>query len=335
MIPRIVPLCQTPAWQKQLNNAISCPTELLRQLDLPNSLLAAANKSAKLFPLKVTHSYLARIEKGNVNDPLLRQILPLIDEQYPHPDYSTDPVGDLDATPVPGLIHKYRGRVLLMATASCGIHCRYCFRRHFPYSEQKPSNNWRQAIEYIKKDPGLHELILSGGDPLSLSNSKLFRLLNLVETIPHIKRVRIHTRYPIILPDRIDQALSGYLHQHRCKVVVVVHSNHPNELDAQVQNALKLLNNNDITLLNQSVLLAGINNNVDTLIQLSERLFSCNVLPYYLHQLDKVQGAQHFAVTDMQAKTLIKALRHQLPGYLVPRLVRENSGEPSKQPILG
>ncbi len=335
MIPRIAPFCQTPSWQKQLNNAISCPTKLLRQLKLPDSLLAAAKGSARLFPLKVTHSYLARIEKGNINDPLLRQILPLIDEQCPHPDYCTDPVGDLDATPVPGLIHKYRGRALLLATASCGIHCRYCFRRHFPYSSHKSSNNWRQAIEYIQKDRSIHEVILSGGDPLSLSNSKLFRLMDLLEPIRHIKRIRIHTRYPIILPDRIDLELSDYLHQHRCKIVTVVHSNHPNELDSQVRGSLKLLNDNGITLLNQSVLLAGVNDSADILSELSEQLFTCNVLPYYLHQLDKVQGAQHFAVSDSRAKALIKALREQLPGYLVPQLVRENSGEPAKQPILG
>jgi len=331
----MTPLCQTPSWQKQLGNAISCPTELLRLLSLPENLLAAANESARLFPLKVTHSYLARIEKGNVDDPLLRQILPLIDEQNSHQDYSTDPVGDLSATPVPGLIHKYRGRALLMATASCGIHCRYCFRRHYPYSAHKSSNNWRQAIEYIQKDPSIHEVILSGGDPLSLSNSKLFRLLDLLKPIAHIKRLRIHTRYPIILPDRIDLALSDYLHQYRCKIVMVIHSNHPNELDLNVQKALNLLNNNNITLLNQSVLLAKVNDNVSTLSQLSEQLFDCHVLPYYLHQLDKVQGAHHFAVSDEQAKSLIRALREQLPGYLVPRLVRENSGESTKQPILG
>jgi len=334
MIPRIVPLCQTPSWQKQLGNAISCPTELLKQLRLPDSLLAAAKESAKLFPLKVTHSYLARIEKGNLNDPLLRQILPLIDEQYSHPDYCTDPVGDLSATPVHGLLHKYHGRVLLMTTASCGIHCRYCFRRHFPYSAHKSSNNWRQAIEYIKEDPSIHEVILSGGDPLSLSNSKLFRLMDLLEPIAHIKRIRIHTRYPIILPDRIDLTLSDYLHQHRCQAVMVIHSNHPNELDKEVQNSLNLLNSKDITLLNQSVLLAKVNDNVSTLRQLSEQLFANNVLPYYLHQLDKVQGAEHFAVNDEQAIALIKALRDQLPGYLVPQLVRENSGEPAKQPVL-
>ena len=333
MIPRIAPICQTPSWQKQLADAISCPEELFNLLELPREFLEAAQESAKLFPLKVTHSYLARIKKGDINDPLLRQILPLIEEQYEQEGYSTDPVGDLNAIAVPGLLHKYNGRVLLMPTAACGIHCRYCFRRHFPYSEHKSSNNWQQAIEYIRKDITINEIILSGGDPLSLSNEKLFRLLDLLEAIPHLSRIRFHSRYPIILPDRIDSELSEYLQQHRCRITMVIHSNHPNELSIEVVKALNLLNKNEITLLNQSVLLAGINDNADTLSYLSEQLFTHNVLPYYLHQLDKVQGAQHFAVSDTVAKALILTLQNQLPGYLVPRLVRENSGDPAKQPL--
>jgi len=334
MIPRIAPTCQTRSWQKQLADAITSPEELFDLLKLPREFLDAAQKSAQLFPLKVTHSYLARIEKGCINDPLLRQVLPLIEEQFEHEDYLADPVGDLEAVAVPGLLHKYKGRVLLMPTAVCGIHCRYCFRRHFPYSEHKASNNWHQAIEYIQLDTSIQEVILSGGDPLSLSDEKLFRLLDLLESIPHVTRIRFHSRYPIILPDRIDTELSNYLQQHRCKMVMVIHSNHPNEFSTEVSTSLKLLNNNNITLLNQSVLLAGINDNTDTLSQLSEKLFANNVLPYYLHQLDKVQGAQHFSVSDASAKNLIASLRNQLPGYLVPCLVREHSGEPAKQPLL-
>lgn len=333
MIPRIAPTCQIPSWQKQLANAISCPEELFDLLELPREFLDAAQKSARLFPLKVTHSYLTRIKKGDINDPLLRQVLPLIEEQFEQEDYSPDPVGDLNAIVVPGLLHKYTGRVLLMPTAACGIHCRYCFRRHFPYSEHKSSNNWHQAIEYISKDASIHEVILSGGDPLSLSNDKLFRLLDLLETIPHLSRIRFHSRYPIILPDRIDTELSDYLQQHRCKMVMVIHSNHPNELSPEVSESLNLLNNKSITLLNQSVLLAGINDDIEILSQLSEQLFTNNVLPYYLHQLDKVQGAQHFSVNDDRARNLIKSLRNQLPGYLIPRLVRENSGDPAKHPL--
>jgi len=334
MIPRIAPTCQTLSWQKQLADAISCPEELFTALDLPNKYLKAAQSASKLFPLKITQSYLSRIEKGNINDPLLRQVLPLIDEHADHEDYLTDPVGDLKATVVPGLLHKYQSRVLLMPTAVCGIHCRYCFRRHYPYSEHKSSNNWQQAIEYITKDNSIHEVILSGGDPFSLSNSKLFRLLDLLENIPHLRRIRFHTRYPIILPDRIDTELSSYLHEYRCKVVVVVHCNHPNELSAPVIHTFNLLNNNNITLLNQSVLLAGVNDNVDTLSELSEQLFAHHVQPYYLHQLDKVKGAQHFAVNDKIAKSLILALRNRLSGYLIPRLVQENSGDLSKQTLI-
>lgn len=334
MIPRIAPTCQTPSWQKQLAEAICHPEELFDLLELPREFLEAAQKSAQLFPLKVTHSYLARIEKGCINDPLLQQVLPLVEEQFQQNGYSADPVGDLNAVAVPGLLHKYKGRVLMMPTAACGIHCRYCFRRHFPYSEHKSSNNWRQAIEYIKEDDSIHEVILSGGDPLSLSNEKLLRLLDLLEQIPHLSRIRFHTRYPIILPDRIDEELSDYLHQHRCKIVMVIHSNHPKELSVDVTESLNLLNKKEITLLNQSVLLAGVNDNIDTLSHLSEQLFANNVLPYYLHQLDKVQGAQHFSVSDPVAKDLITALRNQLPGYLVPRLVRENNGDPSKQPLI-
>lgn len=333
MIPRIASTCQTPSWQKQLADAISCPEELFQLLELPQEFLAAAQKSARLFPLKVTRSYLARIEKGCIRDPLLRQVLPVLEEQFEQEGYSLDPVGDLNAIAVPGLLHKYKGRILLMPTAACGIHCRYCFRRHFPYSEQKSSNNWQQAIEYIKEDTTIHEVILSGGDPLSLSNEKLFKLLDLLETIPHLTRIRFHTRYPIILPDRIDTELSDYLQRHRCQVVMVIHSNHPKELSIEVEKALNILNSKRITLLNQSVLLAGINDDANTLSQLSEQLFANKVLPYYLHQLDKVRGAQHFAVSDSSARKLIHTLRNQLPGYLVPRLVRENSGDPAKQPL--
>jgi len=334
MIPRIAPSCQTPSWQNQLANAVYRPEDLFELLELPLEFLDQAIKSAKLFPLKVTHSYLARIEKGNINDPLLRQVLPLFEEQLEHLEYSNDPVGDLEATVVPGILHKYKGRVLLMPTAACAIHCRYCFRRHFPYAEHKSSNNWREAIQYIKQDPSINEVILSGGDPLSVSNDKLFRLLDQLAAIPHLSRIRFHSRYPIILPDRIDFGLCDYLQQHRCNIIMVIHTNHPNELSADAIKSLNLLKNKEITILNQSVLLAGVNDNLTTLSQLSEQLFSNGVLPYYLHQLDKVQGAHHFSVSDFEAKKLIEGLRNSLSGYLVPRLVRENSGDFSKQPLF-
>lgn len=334
MIPRIAPSCQTPSWQKQLASAITRPEDLFTLLNLPNEFLDAAKQSAVLFPLKVTLSYLERIEIGNIHDPLLRQILPLDKEQLEDTDYSDDPVGDINASVAPGILHKYQGRVLLMPTAACGIHCRYCFRRHFPYAEHKSSNNWLEAIEYIQNDETINEVILSGGDPLSLSNEKLFRLLDLISAIPHVNRIRFHSRYPIILPDRIDEALCNALQQHRCKIVMVIHCNHPNELSLDASNSLKRLKLKGITLLNQSVVLAGVNDSAATLIHLSELLFVNDVLPYYLHQLDKVRGAQHFSVSDAKALTLMNTLRDSLPGYLVPRLVRENSGELAKTPLL-
>lgn len=339
MIPRIDPRIEptqsltNSSWQKQLANAISDPIELFEILDLPSEYLKAAQSAAKLFPLKVTLSYLEKIEKGNIHDPLLRQILPLEEEHLEAVNYSIDPVGDISATMVPSLLHKYNARVLLMPTSVCAIHCRYCFRRHYPYADSKPSNNWQQAIDYIKEDSSIQEVILSGGDPLSLSNSKLFRLLDLLEAIPHVQRIRFHTRYPLILSDRINEALSNHLLQLRCKVIMVLHTNHPNELNKVTEESIKLLNNKNITLLNQSVLLKGVNDNVDTLQQLSERLFNCNVLPYYLHQLDKVKGAQHFAISDKTALSLVYNLQNQISGYLVPKLVRENCGEPSKTPL--
>jgi len=349
MIPRIKALIEPPAtpdvsetnpttvitdWQRQLAEAITNPEQLFSYLNLPEQYLDAAKASAALFPLKVTHSYLARIEKGNLFDPLLQQILPLQQEADSHPDYQLDPVGDLNATVAPGLLHKYQSRVLIMPTSVCAIHCRYCFRRHYPYNMHKSSNNWRQALEYISKDRSISEVILSGGDPLSLSNNKLFRLLELIDNIPHIQRIRFHTRYPVVLPARINTELSDYLHQLRSKVVIVIHCNHPNELAVDVKKATNLLNKKNISLLNQSVLLANINDNVSTLSTLSERLFEFGILPYYLHQLDKVAGAQHFNVDDDSARSLLESLRNTLPGYLLPRLVRENSGDLAKQPLF-
>ncbi len=329
-----IPTDEAPPWQQQLADAITSPAELFRLLNLPEHYLEAAKRASQLFPLKVTHSYLSRIKKGDIHDPLLRQVLPLIDELEEDPAYSVDPVGDISSTVVAGLLHKYNSRVLLMPTSVCGIHCRYCFRRHYPYSEHKTSNSWQQAIDYTRKDSSIHEVILSGGDPLSLSNNKLFRLLDLLEKIPHLQRIRFHSRYPVILPSRINPELSDYLQHHRCKIVMVLHCNHPNELDKSVLQALQRLKNSGISLLNQSVLLKNINDDVSVLRSLSERLFEYGVQPYYLHQLDKVQGAQHFAVSDEAAKSILQALRNQVSGYLVPQLVRENKGDLAKQPLI-
>jgi len=333
MITRMAPVWQGENWQKALAEAIRDPAELLQQLELPSDLLPAARKAAALFPLRAPHSYLQRIEKANPLDPLLLQILPLYAELAETvPGFSTDPVGDLDANPVPGLIHKYRGRVLLITTGSCAIHCRYCFRRHFPYGEDSSTPaRLQQVIDYIQADTSIEEVILSGGDPLSLSNSRLQALSNQLGAISHLKRLRIHTRLPIILPERIDDGLLAWLRSLPLQTIMVVHCNHAREIDPIIRQTLQKLAASGLTLLNQTVLLRGINDSVQDLKTLSERLFESGILPYYLHQLDRVTGAQHFEVPDEEATALVKDLSHQLPGYLVPKLVRESAGEAAKR----
>ncbi len=334
MITRTPPLWHTAPWQKSLANAIRDPRELLLQLQLPLELLPAARAAARDFPLLVTRSYLERMQPGNSNDPLLRQVLPLEAETRDVAGYMTDPVGDLKAMTRPGLLHKYQGRVLVLTTAACGIHCRYCFRRHFPYQKANPMpERWQQVQNYVANDDSIKEVILSGGDPLSLSDQRLAGLVELLEPIPHLERLRIHSRYPIILPERMTDSLLCLLSETRLAVVLVIHANHPNELSPGVSQALAPLRRAGITLLNQSVLLRGVNDSTDCLSKLSESLFAAGVLPYYLHQLDRVQGAAHFAITDARAKALLQSLRARLPGYLVPRLVREIAGEVGKTPL--
>lgn len=334
MIPHPGPPCQTSPWRKALSQAVRDPAELLELLALPRDLLPAARLAAAHFPLRVPLGYVARMEKGNPADPLLRQVLPLNEELFSTEGYSSDPVGDLNAMVVPGLLHKYAGRVLLLTTAACGIHCRYCFRRHFPYAESRTATaDWQPALDYIAADPSIHEVILSGGDPLSLSDQRLARLVDALAAIPHLKRLRLHTRQVIVLPERVDPELLGWLATCRLQTVMVVHTNHANEINGPVAIALQRLAATNVSLLNQAVLLRGVNDEVSVLANLSECLFENRVLPYYLHQLDRVQGAQHFEVSDAHALKLEQQLRERLPGYLVPRLVREQAGESSKIPI--
>jgi len=337
MIPHTHPACQTSTednWQKCLKQAIRDPAELLQLLALSPTLLPAARRAAELFPLRVPRGYVARMEKGNPHDPLLRQVLPLEAEMQPVPGFEADPVGDLAAMSVPGLLHKYAHRVLLIASPTCAVHCRYCFRREFPYDDGQLSHSRMQpAFDYIRQDSSIHEVILSGGDPLSLSNPRLTGIIQTLAAIPHLKRLRLHSRQPIVLPQRVDAGLLASLRQHRLQTILVIHCNHPHELAGDVLSALSALHQQGITLLNQSVLLRDINDTVATLTALSEALFAAGVLPYYLHQLDRVRGAAHFAVSDSRAVTLLQQIRLQLPGYLVPRLVRENAGEGYKLPI--
>ncbi|WP_455223362.1 EF-P beta-lysylation protein EpmB [Kaarinaea lacus] len=335
MIQRTAPILQGCDWKNQLAKAIRDPAELIRLLELPASLLPLAKSAVQTFPLRVPLSYLNRIKKGDPSDPLLRQILPLGEELQPVKGYLNDPVGDLAAEKAPGLLHKYQGRALLVTTGACGIHCRYCFRRNYPYTASNPlQDNWYQVVEYLRDDSKINEIILSGGDPLSLSDKRLAALVLTLESIPQLTTLRIHTRLPVVLPQRVTNEMIQWISGSRFKIVVVLHINHANEIDHEIIAAMARLKGTGATLLNQAVLLKGVNDSVETLKQLSHALFDAQILPYYLHQLDRVNGAAHFAVADETARELLTQLRTQLPGYLLPRLVREHAGELSKLPLL-
>ncbi|MEE9423166.1 MAG: EF-P beta-lysylation protein EpmB [Gammaproteobacteria bacterium] len=334
MIPRSQEIQQPDRWQQQLAAAVSEPRQLLSLLNLNPDAFAISDEANRQFRLRVPHSFVQRMRCGDSRDPLLRQVLPIDDENRIQSGYSMDPLEESAAMPVPGLLHKYQGRVLLTVTGACAIHCRYCFRRHFPYDEANPvSNDWQQALAYIHAHSDITEVILSGGDPLSLSDCKLAKLVKRLEAIPHIKRLRIHTRLPVVLPDRINSSLVEWLSATSLQKVVVLHINHINEIDASVCRATQALSATGATLLNQSVLLKGVNDSVDALLALSERLFEMGTLPYYLHQLDPVQGTAHFSVDDKVAVSMIGKLSNCLPGYLVPKLVRELAGSGSKTPL--
>lgn len=329
MIPRLADSLEATPWQKVLAEAIRNPRDLLRLLGLEEHYQPAADGG---FPTLVTRSYASRMRRGDPDDPLLLQVLPSEHESTRIAGYAQDPVGDLEALRSPGLLHKYRGRALLLGTGACAVHCRYCFRRHFPYADyQLTGERLAAAMAYLRSDDSIHEVILSGGDPLLMSNRRIEELLASLEAIDHLRRVRIHTRLPIVLPERVDQGLVRQLTNRRIVCVVVVHANHANELDSDVARSLSALHGAGITLFNQSVLLRRVNDDVATLCNLSERLFALRVVPYYLHQLDKVHGAAHFQVSDRRARRLVEEVRSRLPGYLVPRLVRENAGAHAKQ----
>ncbi len=321
-------------WQRSLAQAVRSTGELLDLLGLDPQMLEGAAPAQRDFPLRVPHSFVRRMRGGDPKDPLLLQVLPTSQELDANPGYSADPLGESDATAVPGLLHKYRGRALLMVTGACAIHCRYCFRRHFPYADHNSGGDtWDQALSYIAADSTLTEIILSGGDPLSVSDRKLARLASALASIPHLRRLRIHTRLPIALPERVDDNLLQWLTASRLQPVVVIHTNHPREIDRDVRLAIARLRDASIPVLNQTVLLAGINDDVPTLRELSETLFEAGVHPYYLHLMDRVDGAAHFEVDESFAQDLVWQLMSELPGYLVPKLVREVAGTPAKLPI--
>jgi EF-P beta-lysylation protein EpmB len=320
-----------PGWQAELAAAITSPRELVTELGLDPELVSAAEAAGSAFRLRVPRSPLARIQRGNPHDPLLRQVLPIGAELVDDADYTADPLGEGAARRAPGLLHKYHGRALLITTAACAIHCRYCFRREFPYAQQtSDSSRWSEALDAIERDTSIEEVILSGGDPLSLSDSRLASLTDALQRIPHVRRLRVHTRQPVVLPSRVDAGLTQWLTQLRLPVVFVLHVNHPNEVDADVQTACGRLRDSRVTLLNQTVLLQGVNDDPDVLAELSRRLFEIGVLPYYLHLLDRVRGAAHFDVPEERARLIAGQLAARLPGYLVPRLAREIPGAPAK-----
>jgi len=335
MIPAKRFPAQPERWQKLWRDAVSDPRELLCLLDLAHradELLAGSDSG---FPLRVPRGFVARMRRGDATDPLLLQVLVQAAELVEVPGFTRDAVGDLDARVGHGVLHKYEGRALLVATGSCAIHCRYCFRRHFPYAEETAAaNRWQAALDRVRADTSIEEIILSGGDPLSLSTGKLAELTDALAAIGHVKRLRIHTRLPVVLPERIDSAFLDWLAGLSLQRVVVLHANHANEIDASVAAACADLRGAGATLLNQSVLLRGVNDAADALAALSERLIACGVLPYYLHQLDRVAGAAHFEVPDSRALALVDELAARLPGYLVPRLVREVAGAPAKMPVV-
>jgi EF-P beta-lysylation protein EpmB len=330
IIPISEPTQQPPRWQSLLSQAITDPAQLLRELGLPPQLLPAALAAERAFHLRVPRGFVARMRREDPQDPLLRQVLPLDEELDVVPGYSRDPLQELDAMPVPGLLHKYQGRVLLTTTGACAVHCRYCFRRHYPYAEANPNRHLQQTLDYLRKHVGIEEVILSGGDPLTQSDARLGQLVLALEEIPHLRRLRLHSRVPVVLPERVDDEMLAWLRGTRLQSVLVIHSNHANEIDTSVRAAMQRLGDAGVSLLNQSVLLRGVNDGVEPLAALSERLFAAGVLPYYLHQLDPVQGSAHFSVPDNQAKEIIKQLVRIMPGYLVPRLVRENAGQAAK-----
>ena len=320
------------SWRDALKRAIRDEAQLLEMLELPLTLLPAARLAAADFPLFVPREYAARMKKGDPHDPLLLQVLPLGAELTSPPDFRVDPVGDLAAAKHPGLLKKYDRRALLITTGACAIHCRYCFRRHFPYSEGPRSvAEWEPALQILREDKSLDEVILSGGDPLTLVDEHLGELAHRLADIPHLKRLRIHTRLPITIPQRMNDELLDWLRGTRLAPVMVVHANHAQEIDESVAQALAKLVDAGIPVLNQSVLLRGINDSAAALIDLSRRLVDLRVIPYYLHQLDRVQGAAHFEVPVEHGIELIEGIRRHLPGYAVPRYVQEIAGDANKR----
>jgi EF-P beta-lysylation protein EpmB len=325
----------TKNWQQQLAEAFNSIEELCRYLNLSPDDLPVSIAAAENFSLRVPLSFAACIEKGNPHDPLLRQVLPVNDELAIYPGFSNDPVGDLSSATQNGMLHKYHGRVLLINTGSCAINCRYCFRRNFPYADLQLSKQKENAtIQTIRDNTDISEVILSGGDPLLLSDSRLSSLIQQLNSIEHVQRIRIHSRMPIVLPARITDEFINILRLSPKQIIIITHCNHANEINSRVIAACNSLKNSGIVLFNQAVLLKGVNDNVDVLCSLSEQLFKHGIIPYYLHLLDKATGTGHFEIPEAEAIALIRQVQAALPGYLAPKLVKEQAGAASKQTVL-
>ncbi|HHY2116812.1 TPA: EF-P beta-lysylation protein EpmB [Acinetobacter baumannii] len=330
-------LHQEQNWQSQLSDLITDPLELLNLLELStDQLLSGAILASEKFKLRVPRAFVGKMNAKDPLDPLLLQVLPHHLELEEHPEFVTDPLGEEAANQLPGVLHKYKSRFLLTLTGACAVHCRYCFRRHFPYQENLPKNeDWLNIKNYIESNPDINEVILSGGDPLTLSNRKLALWLERLSSLKQVKILRIHSRVPIVIPNRIDEELISLLKNSRLRIILVVHSNHASELDDFTCSKLLQLSEHHITVLNQAVLLKGVNDSAQTLTDLSYRLFEARVMPYYLHVLDKVKGAQHFDLIPYEIDAIYQDVLASLPGYLVPKLVREIAGEKNKTPLFG
>jgi len=318
-------------WKSELSDSICSVEELLALVQLDKTKLSGCQQAAADFPLRVPRAFLSRMEPGNPKDPLLMQVLPAESELMLSAGFVPDPLDEVAHNPVPGLMHKYRNRVLLIVSPTCAVNCRYCFRRHFPYRENRQNKQqWLRALAYIENNLNINEVIYSGGDPLAANDQFLSWLTENIAAISHVKRLRVHTRLPVVIPSRIDSQLLSWMTATRLKPIVVLHINHGNEIDDRVKQAIRQLLDSGLTVLNQTVLLKSVNDSAGVLIELSEALYDSGVMPYYLHLLDAVQGAGHFQVSDRRAMQIYKGMQATLPGYLVPKLVREHAGASSK-----